>query len=292
VASLVVAVVLVGGFRETAYRLEGLRWPWLAGSAVLALVDYGLRYLRWELLLRQVARVEVRRTTGVLVYSAGSLLIFTPARLGEVAKSVYARDFLGIPIAASLPVLVAERFNDVAVMAALAGLGLVLLGETSALWLSGATLGAVLVVAALATLLSDHWLRRLTGWWKMSTRVRTMLSLANQSRQLLLTPLALGTNLGLGTLAWSVQVSLYFFSVAALGMPLHPQLFVVALAVYPLASLAGALSLLPAGLLATEGGLVALGILLGGLRKPRAGRGPAWPLDQFVAANTPRRRST
>jgi len=40
---------------------------------------------------------------------------------------------------------------------------------------------------------------------------------------------------------------------------------VVALAVFPLASLGGSISLLPGGLGVTEGGIIALGILLGGL---------------------------
>jgi len=43
------------------------------------------------------------------------------------------------------------------------------------------------------------------------------------------------------------------------------HLFVLALAVFPLASLGGSISLLPGGLGATEGGLTALGILLGNL---------------------------
>lgn len=265
VVSLAVMAVLVGDLRETAYRLDQLRWQWLIGATLLALVDYGLRYLRWEVLLRQVGRGQLDRFTGVLAYCAGSLLIFTPARVGEVAKSVYARDFFGIPIAASLPILVAERLNDVAVMAVLGGLGLLLLGETSALWLAGATLSVILVAVALVSFLSNRWAHGQTRWRNINSRLRTILSLANQSRRVLLTPVALAANLGLGTLAWAIQVSIYSLSIAASGTPLHPQLLMGALAVYPLASLAGSLSLLPAGLLATEVGLVGLGVLLGGL---------------------------
>ena len=42
-------------------------------------------------------------------------------------------------------------------------------------------------------------------------------------------------------------------------------LFVLALAVFPLASLGGSISFLPGGLGATEGGIVALVILLSGI---------------------------
>ena len=61
------------------------------------------------------------------------------------------------------------------------------------------------------------------------------------------------------------EVLIYFLALHAIGMPMGLDLFVVALAVFPLASLGGSLSLLPGGLGATEGGLVAFGVLLGGL---------------------------
>ncbi|KPJ53888.1 MAG: hypothetical protein AMJ37_01080 [Dehalococcoidia bacterium DG_18] len=60
------------------------------------------------------------------------------------------------------------------------------------------------------------------------------------------------------------EVLIYFLSLSAVGITADSHLFVLALAVFPLASLGGSISFLPGGLGATEGGLVALGILLGG----------------------------
>jgi len=142
--------------------------------------------------------------------------------------------------------------------------GLLLLGETSNLWLAVAILG----VAVLAFIIAPPVLTRVTRWrvarmWA-NTRLGQMLSLANESRRTLLAPRVLGTNLALGTGAWTVEVLIYFFSLASVGATMEPHLFVLALAVFPLASLGGSLSFLPGGLGATEGGLVALAILLGG----------------------------
>jgi uncharacterized membrane protein YbhN (UPF0104 family) len=64
-----------------------------------------------------------------------------------------------------------------------------------------------------------------------------------------------------------VEVSIFFFTLNAVGIPGSLQLFTIALAVFPLASLGGSLSFLPGGLGVTEGGIVALGILLGNLPK-------------------------
>ena len=92
-----------------------------------------------------------------------------------------------------------------------------------------------------------------------------MLSLANDSQSRLTSPDALGATVALGTSAWMIEVAIFFFSLLAVGIPISVHLFTIALAVFPLASLGGSLSFLPGGLGVTEGGIVALGTLLGGL---------------------------
>jgi uncharacterized membrane protein YbhN (UPF0104 family) len=265
--SLLVVIAMVGDFREVPHLARGFHWPALVWMALLALLDHGLRYWRWEKLLRRVGPqgFNFERYSGFLLFSMGSLLIFTPARVGEVAKSVYARDFFGVPIAASLPILVAERLADLAVMAALAGLGLLLLGETSYLWLAVGVLGAAAFLLTVATPMAERLFRWKTGWLPWGGKWKAMLASANASRRVLFTPGALAVNLSLGSIAWMVEVSIYFGGLTAVGATAEPSLFLVALAVFPLASLGGSLSLMPGGLGMTEVGLVGLGVLLGGL---------------------------
>ena len=144
--SILAVTVVVGDLREIRMLWDGLRWQSFICLLLLALVNHGLRYWRWEILLKRVSSISFKRSTAVLLFSAGSLLIFTPARAGEVAKSVYTRDFFGIPMATSLPILIVERLADVAIMALLASLGLLLLGETTNLLLTCIILGATLVL--------------------------------------------------------------------------------------------------------------------------------------------------
>lgn len=264
-ASILVVTAVLGDFPELGNLLGSLHWPSLILLLLLAVVNHGLRYWRWEILLKRVASGSFKRSTAVLLFSAGSLLIFTPARVGEAAKSVYARDFFGIPMAISLPVLIAERLTDVVVMALLATLGLLWLGEPLNLWLAGIILGVILIVIMIR--------RPLLAWaarWNMnrlraSSGLEQMLSLAGTSQHRLLSPDALGINLALGASAWMIEVVIYFVSLLAVGVPVGSHLFALALAVFPLASLGGSVSFLPGGLGVTEGGITALGMLLGGL---------------------------
>lgn len=264
-ASILIVTAVVGDFREFRDLWGALRWQSLACLVLLAVVNHGLRYWRWETLLKRVASSNIKRSTAVLLFSAGSLLIFTPARVGEAAKSVYARDFFGIPMATSLPILIAERLADVVVMALLASLGLLLLGEPPNLLLSGVILGVMLIVVVVRKPLLA-WAARwnITRLWADSG-LGQMLSLANTSQRVLLSRGALGINLALGTSAWMVEVLIYFLSLSAVGVPVGYHLFALALAVFPLASLGGSISFLPGGLGVTEGGITALGMLLGGL---------------------------
>jgi uncharacterized membrane protein YbhN (UPF0104 family) len=100
---------------------------------------------------------------------------------------------------------------------------------------------------------------------RTSSGLGQMLGLASTSQRRLLSPSALGINLTLGVSVWMTEVVIYFFSLFAVGVPVGFHLFALALAVFPLASFAGSVSFLPGGLGVTEGGITALGMLLGGL---------------------------
>jgi uncharacterized membrane protein YbhN (UPF0104 family) len=232
---------------------------------LVALVDHGLRYWRWDTLLRQVGSRDFERKTAFLLFSASSPLIFTPNRVGEVVKSVYAWNYFRIPVVASLPVLAAERLVDITLMAILAGVGLLLIGEAPYLWLSGVILAGVLLMLPMAVTPPERRLRVCLGLPCLSSKVRQWLNIAAESRRLLLVPRMLAANIAFGASAWVAEVFIYFLALLAVGAHAEPHLFIVALAAFPLASLGGSLSFLPGGLGVTEGGLVALGMAFASL---------------------------
>jgi len=270
IIALAVAASVSGDLQAYRHLWGGLRWEIVAVILVLALVNHGVRYWRWERLIRRASRVGFNRGAMLPVYAAGSLFIFTPARLGEAVKSVYAREHCGVPVSASVPVLVLERVADVLVMALLAGTGLLVLGERVSLVAGGVVLGAALLALVLwrptlgwlagRNFISASWRRNL--WQVIDT--------AAASQRALLQPASLGLNLWLGAAAWTLEVTVYYLSLVALGLSPEVSLYIYALAAFPLASLGGSVSFLPAGLGVTEGGLAALGLFLGGLSQETA----------------------
>lgn len=263
--ALLAATAVMGELRGAADLLTDVEAPQLALIVALAAANHGVRYARWHVLLGRVAGRALRPSAVALVFGAGSLLIFTPARAGEMSKSIYARDRLGVPVATSLPVLLAERLADVAVMAVMGGLGLLLLGKVEVYWAVAVVLGGGLV----ASKLGGPLLRRVAAGGRrlplLTPRVWDLLKQANASRATLMARRPLAINLELGSLAWALEVAVYIVSLAATGVHLDSHVALVALAVYPLSALLAALSMLPAGLGVAEGGLVALAVTLGGL---------------------------
>lgn len=265
--SVVIVVLLIGDFQEFRDAWYNLHWKYLVLLALLAALNHAIRYWRWEILLKYVSAVSFRRISAVILFCAGSLLIFTPGRAGEIAKSVYAREFFGIPISKSLTVLIAERLSDVLVMALLASMGLFLIGEAPSLSIAGIIVFIILAIVILRTSI----LTRLAGWKVLSFMKNSgageFLNQAHAAQMSLLTGLRLAPNLALGFSAWLIEVTIFFLALSAFGTGTSYSLFLLALAAFPLASLAGSLSFLPGGLGVTEGGLVALGVLVGGLSK-------------------------
>jgi uncharacterized protein (TIRG00374 family) len=266
-AAVLIIISVTGDQIKLPNLLDKLHWSSLFILIPLGIANHFLRFWRWELLLARVSTKKIKKSIAFLIYSAGSLLIFTPARVGEVAKSVYTRDFFDIPIATSLPVLFAERITDMFVMAFLAGLGLFLLNEPFNLLLGGIILIIGLSVFVFRKPLLNWGTRWSINRFGPNSRLAQVFSLVNDSQGSLFSRDGLIINGAIGTNAWMVEVTIFFYTLNAVGMPDSLQLFSIALAVFPLASLGGSLSFLPGGLGVTEGGIVALGILLGDLPK-------------------------
>ena len=262
--AFVAVLALVGDIREAGALLRGLTWGPVTLLAALGALDHAIRYARWELLLRRVSGRGFKRSTNVLIYLLGSLLIFTPARAGEMSKGVYAKGLLGIPFEKGLSVLVAERVMDVTVMAALALIGLVLLGRSAGFWQATLIAPGLLAAVAIGLFALNRAAGR-RGESGIAARLARLAAAADESRRILLSPGAVSVNVGLGLVAWLIEVAMYFTALSALGQPADAHHVAIALAVFPLASLAGAVSLMPGGLGATEGGLAALGVALGAL---------------------------
>ena len=193
--------------------------------AAVAIAVYAARYLRWHRLLTLVADVPLPIKLDFTIFAVGTLLIFTPARAGEAAKAVYARTLMAVPARSTLSVLLAERINDVLVMAVLSATGLLILGVTDelrALWV-GLGVFAALAAAIIASAIAVSGRNRFRTNVVIRTAGRVMDSL--QSSRALVRPEGLAPNAAFGFAAWIAEVVVYFLALGAVGVNLDAHMF-------------------------------------------------------------------
>jgi len=132
--------------RETADLLGGARPAWLLLAVAGIVADLVFRALRWQVLIRPICRVPLRRLSAYMLvgYLANNVL---PARLGELVRSHYLGDREGISRSATLGTVVVERVVDTVVLVGIGAASILILN------VRGVVVSAILVGVAIAGLL-------------------------------------------------------------------------------------------------------------------------------------------
>jgi uncharacterized membrane protein YbhN (UPF0104 family) len=250
--AVLAALLWFGDLGAVADALAGLSLGRVAFALGLVTLAYALRFGKWHLLVRRLG-LSVGPRRSLQVFLAGLMMAVTPAKLGELWKSVLmAQD--GIPVARSLPAVAVERLVDFAAIALLASLGLALVWGLW--WLVPVTVAGV--VAVLILLRWRSLWTRLLAWFGRHprlTRPARFLELVAEGAHVILGPLTILPALALGLTAWGLEGVALWAILDGLGADASWPL---AIAAFCAGTLAGVISLLPGGLGTTEAGMVGL----------------------------------
>jgi uncharacterized protein (TIRG00374 family) len=264
-AALYAVLALYFGWHDIRRELAGFPAWQLGVLTGLSLVNYGLRFLRWEVYLRSLdARIPLRESLGL--YFATYLMVITPGKIGEIFKAGILRERFDAPLAKGLPIVLAERIYDFLAVLTLAAAGLFF-------WpgpLTGLTTGlaAAATVPLFLMLFQNRSIRtRLLNRAARSNllaRHRVGLDEAMDSLSRLLGFKQSLFSLVLSTLAWLGEGVGLWLICLGLGFPVSLG---AALFVYAAGTLVGSLSFMPGGLGGTEATII---YLLGTLSLPGA----------------------
>ena len=247
----VAALSMIGDVRHLGDRLAGFAWPAFAAGLALALANYAMGFVRWQLYLaRQDVRVPV--ASSAIVFGAGLSLSITPAKLGELVKSYLLREMHDVPAPLTAPIVVAERVTDLIALLLLAVIGVAAYGvDPTLVALAGGLIGLGLVLLA--------WPRPtralidlVTGPAKLR-RLRAPLHETFANLRALCRPGPLVIATAIAVPAWACEC--VGFAVICNAFPgVHVELG-LAMVIYAGTTIAGALSFLPGGLGVTEGAM-------------------------------------
>ena len=247
------AFSLWGGWHAVSAAVGEVGVIGITLALLLSLLNYGLRFLRWQMYLNVMGHPVPWRPS-LNIYLAGFALTTTPGKAGEALRGVLLKRW-GVPYPKSFAAFFSERLSDLFAVALLTLFGLTLYPDARPLIFIGLGL-----VAAGLLVLSQ---RRLLAWlsamladaqgkvWGMLRHVLEVLLEAQRCHRLRV----LVVVTALSVVAWSAEALAFHWILGWMGaeVPLAFAVFV-----YALAMLAGAISFMPGGLGGAEAVMVAL----------------------------------
>jgi len=248
---------LWGGWQEVVASLARVGFVGTAIALGLSLVNYGLRFIRWQKFLALLG-YRVHTPESLRIYIAGFGLTILPGKAGEAIRSVFLKNH-GISYPESLAAFFSEQFSNLISMLFLVSIGLWVYPKAQplVLFLAG------LILAGLFLLQQTKWLQalRIVVISKMPGRAAHLISssieiVLHSGRCFSLPMLLYGIALGL--VAWGSEGMAFYYIMHSLGSDLTIP---TALFIYSFSMLVGAISFLPGGLGGTEATMVALLIL-------------------------------
>lgn len=257
-AAVALGLVLGANLPATLEALGRFRWRLLPLVIAVTLVNWALRFLKWEYYLACLA-VSLPRRQSLLVFLAGFTMAITPGKVGELLKAVLVRDLVGTELSRTASVVMAERLTDVAGLLILSALGATALPH-GGLVLGGVTGLLLLAVALLRTRRLADWAHSAFARGGRLARLAEPLRLFLGSGRTLLAPRALAFTVLLSAVSWFFECLGFYVILLGLGLEtsLRAPIFI-----YAFASLAGAVSMLPGGLGIAEASLTGLLAALG-----------------------------
>ena len=215
----------------------------------LALANYLLRLLRWHYYLMTL-QINIGLGASSAIFMSGLSMAISPGRVGELAKSYYLKEKLDVPVARSAAAVVAERVTDLisVLLISLWGLTLVPYGWAVAV-------SILLALGVFALIVFSPWGNGVILRLPLPRRWKPFLSTSRDALKAVFSIRPLAVAVVLGLLAWFAEGCGLWLVLRGLDATVSIG---QAASIYAVATLIGAITMLPGGLVGTEGSMIAL----------------------------------
>lgn len=256
---------LWGGWQEVVAAMVRVGLIGTAIALMLSLVNYGLRFVRWQKFLALLGH-RVHTPESLRIYIAGFGLTILPGKAGEVIRSLFLKHH-GVSYTESLAAFFSEQFSNLISMLLLVSIGLWVYPPAKPL----VVILAALIVTGLVVLQQTKWLQALKviAQNKLPARpahfITSAIEIVLHSGRCFRLPMLL-YGIALGLVAWGAEGMAFYYIMHVLGSDLSLP---TALFIYAFSMLVGALSFLPGGLGGAEATMVTL-LILNHVAQPQA----------------------
>jgi uncharacterized protein (TIRG00374 family) len=255
---------LWGGWEDVMAAFVLIGWTGTCIALALSLLNYGLRFVRWQIYLQQLGH-SVPILPSLRIYLSGFALTTTPGKAGELFRCLLLKQ-RDVSYPASFAAFISERLSDLVAIILLTLLGMTFYPESQALVFFGAACVAGLIVLISSQSLQARLYRAVkirTG--RLADAFKAAIHMLAEARRChSLGVLLFATCISL--VAWGAEGLAFYWVLMWLNVDVP---FTYALFVYALSMLAGALSFMPGGLGGAEATMITL-LLLHGMAMPEA----------------------
>lgn len=246
--------VLWSGWEEVTAAIAQVGWLVTGAALLLSLLNYVLRFVRWQLYLAQLGHALPWREH-FRIYMAGFSMTIVPGKVGETIRSVFLKAH-GVDYAKSVAVFFSEQASNLISMVLLAAFGVWVYpaAQPFVLILSGALIAGLVVLqqARLLAMLDDFFQRRLTS--RLAKIAHAAFTTVRHAGACLRFPV-LSLGLVIGVVAWGAEGVALYFMLHSLGSDISLQ---TTMFIYAFSMLVGAISFLPGGLGGVEATMIGL----------------------------------
>ena len=252
---------IYANFNELMEAFSLYNWLLFPLILILSLCNYVFRFFRWEYYTK-VLDIKVERKLSFLIFLSSFIMSVTPGKIGEVFKSYLLKEQIGTPISTSAPIVFAERITDF--------LSLVLLSLTGALMFGYGTnfiIGfGVLFILTVIILSNKKISYSIIGFFeklKFISKISGKIYTAYDSIYQMVKFKELIITIILSIFAWSFECLSFYLVINGFNVAGAPHIdLLIATFVYGFATIAGAVTMLPGGLGATDASITGLLVLL------------------------------
>ena len=220
----------------------------------LSLLNYSIRFWRWEIYLRTLDS-SISLSHSIKLYFATYVMVITPGKIGEIFKAGILKERFGVSLSKGIPIILAERIYDFLAVLILAVIG-IFFWPGSLTGMKSGLLAAAAIPVLLALFQNQKIRTKLvakTASSSLLAKHRLGLEDSMDSLGTLLSPSQTAFSLVLSTLAWFCECLGLWIVCSGLGFPVSIG---QALFVYAAGTLVGSLSFLPGGLGGTEATII------------------------------------
>lgn len=248
---------IYANFGQLLLAFNSFNWFIFPVLLILSFANYMMRFMKWNYYTK-VLGIKIEKKMSFLIFLSSFIMSITPGKVGEVFKSYLLKEYNDTPISKSAPIVLAERITDFLSLILLCMVGVFMFGYDSRLIIIVGVFFIFLVIL-LGSKKISYAIIRFFEKFRFISKFSHKIYEAYNSIYLMVRLKELIITIIFSIFAWFFECFGLFVTINSFGEYnfVHVDLFVSTF-IYGFATIAGAVTMLPGGLGATDASIAFL----------------------------------